>query len=136
MPIDDSAEVSVSLLLHSYRERYPSDPVSEQEFGKLINEMRPNDSDTEHQTTPNQTDAHAQPQGHPVAKQMSPLNNNDEHGRIDGRDVSVDAHTTTSIFTEFMNGWRKLRPNGTMSNDAAGGQPRRRLDVLSWGFGE
>jgi hypothetical protein len=138
MPIDDSAEASVPLLLLSYREKYPSDPVSEQEFGKLVNEMRPKDSDTEHQTTPGTKDAHAESQVHPVAKQVSPMNNNDEHERIDERDGSLEPQTT-SIFTEFVNGWKKLRPNDALSNDqgdAAGRQPRRKLNVLSWGFGE
>jgi hypothetical protein len=135
LPIDNSVEVSVPLLLMSYREKYPSDPVSEQEFGKLVNGLRPRASETEHRSIPITEKTHADPQDHPVAKQVSPMNNNDEHETINERDGTLDPHTT-SIFTEFVNGWRKLRRNGASSNDAAGRPPRRKLDVLSWGFGE
>lgn len=130
MPINDSAEVSVPFLLQSYREKYPSDPVTEQEFGKLVNDLRPRAGKTEHQSTPKTKNTHAQPQDHPVVEQVSPMNNNDEHETTNERDGSLEPQTT-SIFAEFVNGWRKLRPN-----DAAGRQPRRKLDVLSWGFGE
>lgn len=138
LPTDDSVEVSVPLLLQSYREKYPSDPVTEQEFAKLVDEMRPDLNEVERQTTPGIKTAHAESQVYPVAKQVSPMNNNDEHERTNERDGSLEPQTT-SIFTEFVNGWKKLRPNGALSNDqgdAAGRQPRRKLNVLSWGFGE
>lgn len=133
LPTNDSADVSVPLLLQSYREKYPADPVTEQDFGKLINELRPNNRGS----TPTTKSTPTQPRCRPVAKQVSPMNNNDEHETINERDGSLEPHTT-GIFTEFVKCWRELRSNGAMSNDAdaAGGRPRRKLDVLSWGFGE
>ena len=135
LPTDKLVEVSVPLLLQSYREKHPADPVTEQEFGRLIHEIRLNFDETEHQSTPKTTNAHEKPQGRPVAQQVSPTNDNDEHETRDKRDGSLEPHTT-SIFAEFLNGWRNLRPNGAMSNDAAERRPQRKLDVLSWGFGE
>ena len=81
------------------------------------------------------TNAHGKSQGRPVTQQVTPMNNNDEHETMDERDGNLGPHTT-SIFAEFLNGWRNLRPNGAMSNDAAERRPQRKLDVLSWGFGE
>jgi len=123
LPTDNSAEVSVPLLFQAYRERYPADPVTKQEFGKLIDELRPNAQ----LNTPTTKNAHAEPQGYPVANQVSPMNGNDEHETMDERDGNSEPHPT-NIFTEFVNGWRNLRPSGAMA--------KRKLDVLSWGFGE
>ena len=138
LPTDNSVEVSVPLLLRSYRDKYTADPVTEQEFGKLIDEMRSKVNGVESKpTTPTTTteNAHANPQDRPVAKQVSSMNTNNEHETMDERDGSRNP-LPTNIFTEFLIGWRNLRPNGPVSNDAAGTRPRRTLDVLSWGFGE
>lgn len=137
LPTDKLVAVFVPLLLQSYREKCPADPVTEQEFGKLINELHPKTSHLEVQFAPKttKTNAHGKSQGRPVTQQVTPMNNNDEHETMDERDGNLGPHTT-SIFAEFLNGWRNLRPNGAMSNDAAERRPQRKLDVLSWGFGE
>lgn len=127
LPTNGTIEVSVPLLLQSYRDEHPADPVTEQEFRKLINELRPQSGEAERQITPNTTEAHAERQVRPVTKQVSTMNRNDEHETMDERDGNLDPRTT-NIFTEFVNGWRNMRPNGAMS--------KRKLDVLSWGFGE
>jgi hypothetical protein len=135
LPTGDSAEVCVPLLLQSYQEQYPADPVIEQDFEKLIKEMRGKSGAAGHQTTPKTTNTYETPQGRSVAKQVSPTNNDGEHETVDERDGSLDPHTT-SIFKEFVSGWRNLNSNGAMSNDTAGRRAQRKLDVLSWGFGE
>jgi hypothetical protein len=127
LPTDKLVEVSVPLLLQSYREKYPADPVTEQEFGKLVGELRPNVIGTEQRNKTNTNTAHAELQGYPVTKQVSPANNNDDHETMNERDGNSEPHPT-NIFTEFVNGWRNLRPNGATA--------KRKLDVLSWGFGE
>ena len=101
--------------------------MTKQEFGKLIGELRPNVNETEQRNTTNANTAHAEPQGYPVANQVSQTNGNDEHETMDERGGNSESQPTNS-FTEFVNGWRNLRPNGAMS--------KRKLDVLSWGFGE
>ena len=134
LPTDTSIEVSVLLLLQSYRKKYPTDPVTEQDFGKLI--QHPKTSETENLNTMATTEsAHARSQGHPATQQASTMDQQDDHEMMDEREGSPEANPT-NIFTEFVNGWRNLRPNGAVLNDTAGGRPQRKLDVLSWGFGE
>ena len=131
LPTNGTVEVSVPLLLQSYREKYPADPVTEQDFGQLVERLRRKDRETDHQNTPKPTTAHAGPQGPSATKQVSPLNNIDEHETIDERDGNSGPQAT-NVFAEFVKGWRNLMSN----NDASRKRPQRKLDVLSWGFGE
>lgn len=125
------AEVSVPLLLQSYREEYSADPVTEQDFGELVDELRRKCQEAAHQHTRNTNAAHAT-QDRPVTKQMSPTNNNnDEHETMDKGDGNSGPHPP-DVFAEFVNGWRNLLSN----NKTSSRRPQRKLDVLSWGFGE
>jgi hypothetical protein len=105
--------------------------VTEQQFGEHIDELRRKVTETNHQTTPITKTAHANPQDRPVARQVSHINNNDVHETAQERDGNSGQHRT-DVFAEFVNGWRNLMSN----NDALSRRPRRKLDVLSWGFGE
>jgi hypothetical protein len=108
--------------------------VTEQDFGKHI--QHPKFNEAEHQTPTTATNgARASPQGRPATPQASTTNQNGEHEAMNERDGGPESNPT-DVFTEFLNGWKDLRPNGTMSNDTVGGRPQRKLDVLSWGFGE
>ena len=131
MSTNDADEVSVSLLLQSYREKHPADPVTEQDFSELVNTLRRKTGEAAHQNTTNTTTAHVNSQDRLVPKQVSPTNNNNEHETVDERDGNSGPHPT-DVFAEFVNGWRNLMSN----NDALSRRPQRKLDVLSWGFGE
>lgn len=105
--------------------------MTEQDFSELVDKLRRKSGASDHQNTTNTTTAHAEPQGRPVTKQVSPTNNNNEHETMEERDTNSGPHPT-DVFAEFVNGWRNLMSN----NDALGRRPQRKLDVLSWGFGE
>lgn len=105
--------------------------MTEPQFAEHVDELRRKVTETNHQTTPNTKTAHANPQDRPVAKQVCPMNNNDVHETTEERDGNSGQHPT-DVFAEFVNGWRNLMSN----NDALSRRPRRKLDVLSWGFGE
>ena len=131
LPTNGTVEDSVPLLLQLYREKYPADPVTEQDFGQLVERLRRKDREANHQDKSKPTTAHAELQGLSATKQVSPLNNIDEHETIDERDGNSGPQAT-DVFAEFVNGWRNLMSN----NDASRKRPQRKLDVLSWGFGE
>lgn len=131
LPTNGTVEVSVPLLLQMYREKYSADPVTEQDFGELVGKVHRKGREADHQNTPKRTIAHAEAQGCPVTKQVSPMNNTDEHEPVDERDGNSGPQAT-DVFAEFVNGWRNLMSN----NDASRKRPQRKLDVLSWGFGE
>lgn len=105
--------------------------MTEQDFGELVDNLRRKNGEADHQNTTNTTTTHSEPQGRPGPKQVSPANNNNEHETTDERDGNSGPHPT-DVFAEFVNGWRNLMSN----NDALSRRPQRKLDVLSWGFGE
>lgn len=65
------------------------------------------------------------------------MKEHDEYEMVDDeRDGSPEAYPS-NVFREFVSRWKTLRPNGAVPNDTAVGQPQqRKLDVLTWGFGE
>lgn len=140
LPTDSQVKISNSLLFQSYRKTYPADPVTEEDFGKLIEELHLIGSESEHSATPKSKGAHANPRSTPptqlAAEQALSTVPNDVDETMNERDGIVDT-SPNGVFAEFVNGWRNLRPSLALSNDMARGRPQqRKLNVLSWGFGD
>jgi hypothetical protein len=112
--------------------------VTEEDFQKLVKELRPTAVEIQHLTTI-ATDRPAVLQSSPVAQagaeQVSTTNGNDGHEAMDEGDGDIATHPN-DVFKEFVHVWRNVRPGGAFSKDMATDRPQqRRLDVLSWGFG-
>jgi hypothetical protein len=112
--------------------------VTEEDFQKLVEELRPTATETQH-STKFTTDRSAARQSSPVAQagaeQVSTTNGNDDHEAMDEEDGDIAAQPN-DVFKEFVHVWKNVRPGGAFSKDVATDRPQqRRLDVLSWGFG-
>jgi hypothetical protein len=113
--------------------------VTEEDFQKLVEELRPAAVETQHLVTIT-TDIPAVRQSPPVAQagaeQVSTTNGDGGHEAMDEEDGDIATHPN-DVFSEFVHVWRNVRPGGAFSKDMATDRPQqRRLDVLSWGFGE
>jgi hypothetical protein len=112
--------------------------VTEEEFQKLVEELRPNMGETQHSTAiaPGiPAVLQSTPVAQAVAEQAPATNNDGGHEATDEGDDDVTTHPN-DVFTEFEHAWRNVRPGGAFAKDTATDRPQqRRLDVLFWGFG-
>lgn len=132
LPADITDGISVPAVLRSYKETYPSDPVTERDIGLLILELRPGNDST--------NDISMVSTG-VVPENRFAVQATDEQALLsrDGnseRDRSLETHPN-DIIKEFVSAWKDIRPGGAWSHESVASRPQRRgLHVLSWGFGE
>lgn len=133
---------SAARLYRLYSEKYPSDPVSENDFALLVIELRPAVDDENDHTSASADDEsdHAATARSSVQAPVSEHGNNmdmqQEETWEDSQDRTSGPPPNFKLL-EFASVWKNTGPSGAFGKHAADTvTPKRRLNVLDWGFGE
>ncbi|KAM0717704.1 hypothetical protein Q7P37_007556 [Cladosporium fusiforme] len=149
---NDDVAVLPSLIWTAYRKAHPNDPVSQEAFEILVEEYRP--VPPRKAAPPQECETSIEPAKRATAsslKRMSrtsasigPRTSVIDDYHESPREKEARLHNQPSrlgVWSEFVQAWKNVMPGGSFAHDDAqrgvdGERKRRRLDVLSWGFGE
>lgn len=138
VPRGQSIGLSVQSLLQKYRKAYPTDPVSNHDFEKLIGELHPNAVVAERPATPLTGSAQNGSGFGATDKHPRLSHHNQAEGSEDELAHSIESHPD-GVFAEFVSRWKSVRAgngNATAKDQTSKRSLPRKLDVLSWGFDE
>lgn len=138
VPRGQSIGLSVQSLLQRYRGAYPTDPVSDREFEKLIGELHPNAVLAERSHTPLTGSAQNGSGFGATHKHPRSTHHNQAEGSEHELAHSIESHPD-GVFAEFVSRWKSVRPgngNARAKDETIKRSLPRKLDVLSWGFNE
>lgn len=129
---NEGGKASASSLWHNYRKANPADPVSEEKFTKLVEELRLKDNSSEPvlDAPTKAMDNLAGPvqASSPVdgaQRQAEHISNGEEDNKTMIEELPQPR--PESVFDEFVRVWRDCNPQGAQ---------KKTVDVLAWSFGD
>jgi hypothetical protein len=133
-----TALMSAARLYRQYSAKYPSDPVSENEFALLVSELRPAvEDESEHVSAlGNEKGDAAVTERTPSQAPVRDIRNGDGNAdvrretRHDPRDRNAGP-PVQSKYLELLSAWKEITKNSTGTKNS-----KRELNVLGWGIGE